>query len=301
MKKAFLSCVFLVSALLMTACGASNSVPQTSEPVATAEITENTIPETKTEPASEKIVPGSFELSAENQKLQEFSSVEVDVMAADIKLVTGDDWAVSYNISEKEPLKRFGVEGDTLYIETTFNAKKYFDRNEDWYVTITVPEDAVLNEVELETISGNISMEYIFCDDASLSTTSGNVDVSDVSARELGLETVAGVISASGITADSLEAETVSGNIVVAGQFGELETDTVSGNTEIAGTISISGSAESTSGSIDIALDNEAAIAANSVGRIEINGEKVSNPYKTGSGIPVILKTVSGSISIKTA
>ncbi len=239
-------------------------------------------------------------LQADSQTLTDFDSIIVDVLAADIRVIPGEQWAISYNLSEKEPLERFGVEDGTLYVETAFDPKEYFDRYEDWFVTVTVPEGTSLSEVELDTLSGNVDISGFSCDTASLSSTSGTVGVEDVTAQKMKLGSTSGEISASGLVADSLDAETVSSHITLNGEFGNLKAGTVSGGTNVSGSISEMGSLKSTSGDIDLLLDHAASLQASSLGTIILNGERVKSPLELDNGVPVILKSVSGDISIQT-
>ena len=269
----------VAASMLLTACGAF------AEPSANAKM-----------PAETE----SVLLQGETQVLSEFHSIEIDVTAADIQVVPGKQWAISYHLSEKEPIKRFGVQNGTLYVKTMFNAKEHFERNQDWFVTVTVPETAVLSEVDLETISGNVQVQGMNCDEVSLSSTSGDVSAEGITGREVGLETVSGSITAKAISSASLEAETVSGSMSVNGAFAELETETISGSTEVSGSISMEGALQSTSGNITLSLDRPASISAGSVGGVTLNGEKAKNPLQLYEGAPIKIQSVSGKIDIQT-
>lgn len=281
MKKIGIASMCLAASMLLTACGAF------AEPSLNAEAkmpagTESTL------------------LQGETQVLSEFHSIEIDVMAADIRVIPGEQWAVSYHLSEKEPVKRFGVQNGTLYVETTFNPKERFDRNQDWFVTVTVPETAVLSEVDLETISGNVQVQGMNCDELSMSSTSGDVSAEGITAREVGMESVSGSITGKTISSASLEAETVSGSVSVDGAFAELETETISGSTDVSGSITMEGTLQSTSGNITLSLNHSASISAGSVGGVTLNGEKAKNPLQLQEGAPIKIQSVSGKISIQT-
>ncbi len=279
MKKFWMMGILLALSLWMTACNAMAQPP--TEPVPTGETLHSTLP-------------------GVTQTLDEFSSVEIDVLAADIRIVPGKQWAVSYNLSEKEPLKRFGVEGDTLYVETTFDPKQYFDRSQDWFVTVTVPEGTALSQAELDTLSGHVSVQGVSCDDLSLSSTSGDVGVEDVTAGEVNLKSTSGNVTAAKLTADSLDAESVSGDVQVDGAFKTLETGTISGQTQVTGAISKEGTLKSTSGSINLTLSHAAAIQADSMGTITLNGNESRGHVRLQNGIPVTLHSVSGKLMIQT-
>lgn len=279
MKKVWMMGTLLTLSLWMTACGAPAQPPAAPDPA--GETLRGTLP-------------------GETQTLDAFTSVEIDVLAADLRVVPGQQWAVSYNLSEKEPIKRLGVEGGTLYVETSFDPKQYFDRSQDWFVTVTVPEGTALSQVELDTLSGHVSVQGVSCDDLSLSSTSGDVGVQDVTAGEADLESTSGNVTAARLTADSLDAETVSGGVQVDGTFKTLETDTISGETQVSGAISTEGTLKSTSGSIGLTLSHAAAVRADSMGTITLNGEESRSPVRLQTGVPVTLQSVSGKLTIQT-
>ena len=135
-----------------------------------------------------------------------------------------------------------------------------------------------LSQVELDTLSGHVSVQGVSCDDLSLSSTSGDVGVQDVTVGEADLESTSGNVTAARLTADSLDAETVSGGVQVDGTFKTLETDTISGETQVSGAISTEGTLKSTSGSIGLTLSHAAAVRADSMGTITLNGEESCSP-----------------------
>ncbi len=282
MRKFGMVGVCLTVSMLLTACGAF--AEDSIRPGVQAQM-----PDMETVPLQEA-----------TQTLSEFHSIEIDVMAADVQVVSGEQWSISYHLSEKEPVKRFGVTDGTLYLETAFDAKKYFKQNQDWFVTVTVPAAAALSEVNLETISGNVQVKGITCDDASLSSTSGDVAAETVIAKEVEAETVSGDITADAVYSDSLKAETVSGGMNVDGSFAEIEMETVSGNTEVSGSITKQGAFNSVSGDVALSLNSPAAIYAGSLGGITLNGEKERNPLRLDEGAPIRIQSVSGKISIQT-
>ncbi len=276
MKKIMAS-LFCVLLLLLTACHSAPSFP--------------------TAPDSGK---DDSPLSAEAQTLEPFSSVEIDVLAADISVIPGEEWSISYNLSEKEPLKRFGVEQGTLYVETTFDPSEHFE-HKDWFITVTVPADASFYEIDLDTISGSVELRGIACDSASLSSTSGKVEAQDIRARELEMDATSEKITAANVSCDSFEAETVSSDVQAEGIFGEMEVSTVSGNAAVTGSISLKGELESVSGNISLELNHSASMQASSRGTILLNGTKMDAPITSGSGIPITIRSVSGDLTIKTA
>ncbi len=283
MKKC-ITILSLMLSLLLTACGTTSHTSLSS--VSDQDITPNSSP---------AVLQKSM-----SQPLTEFDSIEIDVLAADIEVIPGEDWSVSYNLSEKEPLQRFGVEDGTLYFKTDFDPKKYFDSLGDWFVTITVPKEAVMTSVNLNTISGNIEAQGFSCDSASCNSTSGTVNVSDIAAKKIDMASISGDIATCDISSELLQANTTSSNLNLSGTFGTLNINTVSGKSTICGNISDNGQISSVSGDISLSTNHPVAIDAHSISTITVNGQSTRGSLTTTDGIPVQFQSVSGKISIQT-
>lgn len=272
--------------VLLTACGS-----QAPAPVALSDATD--VPPVRNE---------NFEQQFAEESLNEFKSIQIDVLAADIQVIAGEDWGVSYNLSEKEPLIRCGVEGDTLYVETEFDPKKYFERSDEWFVTVTVPAGSELDELELKTLSGNVNAEGFSCDTCQMSSVSGDLNAKSVDAGTIYIRSTSGDVTAQALSSVKVETETVSGETTVDGTLGELTADSVSGSIEVSGSVSEEASMETVSGKLSLSVNHPVAVAASSTsGTIDLNGTQTRGSVSTEGGIPITMKTVSGGIEIETA
>lgn len=304
MKKTIIAGIILVVSIMMTGCITIEiKAPDSSD--TGSSISENAVSDSlkdKSQKESSSNADTSIqqETPIQNETLREFTSVRIDVMAADINIVTGDKWDLTYNLSEKEPIKKIGVEGNTLFVKTSFDPKKLFDSNDEWFVTVTVPEDTSLIEVDLNTISGDISVNGINCNNAEMSSTSGTVDAQRVTAREIEIESASGAVTAQEISADSMDAETVSGNILAEGVFGEIDASATTGNIKVSGTINIEGSIESTSGNVELTTEDAVSVYATSFGNIMMNGQEKKSPLRIHKGVPVEIESASGNITVQT-
>ncbi len=276
MLKNFMASLLCISLFLLTAC---HTAPPSS-PMSNSG--QNDLP-----------------LQAESQALDSFDSIKIDVLAADISVIPGEEWSVSYHLSDKEPLTRFGVEQGTLYIETTFDPHERF-QHRDWFITVTVPAGTSLEDVELDTISGNVEIRGFSCDSASLSSTSGTVEAQDIRAEDLKMHSTSEKITVGKAICDDFEAETVSSDVYAEGEFGEMDISTVSGDTEVIGSVSSEGALESVSGDITLSISHDASIQANSRGTILLNGTKSDSLSTSSSGVLITIKSVSGDLAIQT-
>lgn len=282
--------VLLIASLFLTACGAERpsspaSTPDAGNPEASA-----TAPDTQ-KPTEN--LPGTTE------ELSEFDSIVIDVMAADICVTTGDEWSVSYSLSDKEPIDRLGVRSGTLYVETSFDPTEHFE-HKDWFVTVTIPEGTALKKVELETLSGNVDAQDFTCDSASLDTASGDIFIENVTAQKMELKTISDDLVAANISASNLEASTISGDLSVAGDFGEVELNSASGDIDVTGSIATEGEMETISSDVNLTLNHPISLEAGSTGTITVNGQKFENAVQTNDGVPVKVSSISGRIDVTT-
>lgn len=289
MKKAIFVSAALALSLIITSCSRVDPPPST--------------PDVDKEPqaAAPQVEDSIEQLPGEKKALAEFDSIEIDVLAADIRVVAGDEWSVSYHLSDKEPLKRIGVEGDTLYVETAFDPTEYYDRQVDWFVLVTVPTETALSDLELETLSGNVEIQGVSCDTAQLSSVSGKIKMKDIDAKQLDLKTTSDKIDVEEVCAENLEAETISGDLDISGTLGELNTKTVTGRTRISGSISAECMIESTSGNISLSVDHPADVMASSMETITLNDTHWKGKVRSGEGVSVTIESISGKIDVETA
>ena len=235
----------------------------------------------------------------ETVALQPFKHINLGVKAADIVLETGSEYAVTYHLHDRENLERAEVVGDTFYFRTGMEGDKR-PEFEDWYVKITVPESAFLENIRLFTVAGNIRISDRVFGETDLETTAGSIEVSCVTGDALEMDTVSGDILLSGSNVLEVSAENKTGRISLEGDFNEAEVYSVSGSCELSGMLLEEAEMETVSGSITVRT-NAPAMEAESVGGVFLNGEKKGRVYeKDHSGAELDLKSVSGEIHIYT-
>ena len=107
--------------------------------------------------------------------------------------------------------------------------------SEKKHLTVKLPRSMVLHELDIHTVSADVSVDLTEEDTLTLqeldvSSVSGNVSVSAANAGEISLSTTSGAVSGSVRTA-KLEADTVSGTVALTLEVlpTELEVETVSG------------------------------------------------------------------------
>ena len=200
------------------------------------------------------------------------------------------------------------VDGDTLRIRFAESGEWKF-RNVEKSLTIHLPEDHWLDEIEVDTASADVVAHGLKAKKADVDTVSGNIDVVDAEIDDsFSADTTSGAISL--MFAESLkelELDTVSGEIcVTATELYEFDIDSTGGGVKVStATAPISGGINTVSGSVELILPETAEFTAeiNTVsGQMESDFAlaKRGKEYRCGSGVcRYEVDTTSGNISFR--
>lgn len=252
---------------------------------------------------SEKI--GSQHVSFSNSysrnstlSLTPFQSIQVNVIAADIRVVVGDQWKIDYSLSNIEKPIQCEVRNGTLYFETTKD-QRFSTSHRNRYVTITVPRLEEFQNISLTTVSGDIELESVTTQSARFKTTSGDVELDQVTAQQLDVKCISGSVETSQCRIDSLGVDIVSGDIEAHGDFDRLSLKTVSGDSLVVGTIGTSCSIDGVSGDMEVRVPHSLNISARTRGEITVNNSGYERQVEIGNNGPrVEIKSTTGDISI---
>lgn len=231
-------------------------------------------------------------------ELDTFSSMDISVVAADVRIVSGESFSLSYQLHESEALVRAEVDGDTLKFRTEATGPRI--SGGDWHVTVTVPADTQLDSLDITTVSGDIEDSGHTCDEASLCTTSGVIQLSGVTANQLDASTVSGSLGITGSVSE-LSVESVSGSIDLDGDFGEINAQSVSGGCALAGTLEREAEVETVSGRIQVSFP-DVSVNASSLGSVYKDNSRQGRTFNQhGGSAELNLESISGEIEILSA
>lgn len=122
------------------------------------------------------------------------------------------------------------LEGTTLHIQFCRSGQHNISSlSKD--LTVLIPEDIELTDIEIESVSADISAENISAKEIKLEAVSGDVLLSCCTAGEVDIETVSGSVKAQSVDTSAFSADTTSGSVTLssASAPGELDIETVSG------------------------------------------------------------------------
>ena len=174
---------------------ASNAKPVSSSAAPAAS---SSAPQTAASSSSSSAAPAPSEL----QKSYLYHSLEIETGAAEVIIETGDDFRVTgsgVNWSERND------EG-TLKVETK--------RPHTGTLTVTVPADFTLRELEVSVGAGSLSMSGISCEEGSFSVGAGEIVLDSVTVtREADFEIGMGSLTFSGTLSGKTKVECGIGSV----------------------------------------------------------------------------------------
>ncbi len=176
--------------------------------------------------------------------LKTVQAVEVNWGSGAVQVVAVEGDGLSADTEEESGRVKWYMEGDTLVIEDG----DPLSLRPQPALTLYVP--AGLRELEVETDSGDISVENLSLGALELSSASGDVSVTGGEATAADLSAASGAVSFFG-SVEALEVSTVSGaiSVILSGPCQSLDAESSSGSIEVIGDIQ-SMEAENTSGSL---------------------------------------------------
>ena len=158
--------------------------------------------------------------SAGNGTIESVSSIDVEWVSGKVNLEYSDENVFTfkeetdYDLESNESVKmRWYLDGGTLKIKFAKSGAKIIE-NLQKTLTLTVPNGAALQELDIETVSANINCN-LNARKADFETVSGKINFTDaVVTGTLKFGTVSGEVNYSAKTFPALlDAETVSGNL----------------------------------------------------------------------------------------
>lgn len=182
---------------------------------------------------SDKYTAGAAEIS------ETVENIEIDWLSGSVTVAPHSSDTVSFSEESSKALKDnlqlyYWLNGTTLHIR--------FCRSGHWNLkdlekelTVFVPENIKLNDLEVNTVSAEISLDSLQADSADIESTSGNIRLTDLTVtRTAEIIGVSADININKLQSDSASIETTSGNIklIDCKVTEKVEVNTVSGNLE---------------------------------------------------------------------
>lgn len=216
---------------------------------------------------SDDTSPATKETSSLN--LGAFDNIVVDVDVADIIISHGKDYTIAYEAT-RTVVPKYKVKNRTLYIEQNVQHRLWGGvgtQNRNCKITITIPENATLADIDLDSAVGDISIDSIIADSLTTDTAVGDTEIKDC-------------------TIDSIENDGDVGDIdIINCSFNDLDSDNSVGDINVSSAKDLS--------DYDIDLDT-------GIGNVTVNDRNCKHDFsKDGSsGCSVTLDNSTGDITL---
>ncbi len=239
----------------------------------------------------------------------EIKRVEINWVGGKIDISVSEDGTFSAseeneNLDSEERMHYFLDRGTLIiqYCESGYNSDWLNSSHKE--LTIALPEGI---DLDIDNISSDIvfSTDIVF-EDVDINTVSGNVSIKKLTADSFDFESVSGEIFADEINAERLDGENVFGDINIESFYGyEFDAETVSGNIDIGIYDKTDVNIDSVSGAVhiylskNIGLETEFSSVSGNL-RTELPYTWEGDIYIFGSpDVKAHINTVSGNLYIK--
>ncbi len=207
---------------------------------------------------------------------------------------------------QADDLLRYWVEGSTLHIRFRKTGQYRLTDKRFKHLLVQVPANGHLNEVEIKSISADLRLQRLSCQQLEAESTSGEVTVNGTNCDECSIKTVSGDIVLTDVACRELSVESTSGEIRTKGKLApEISIKTISGDIDLfLGEETTRIETKSTSGRTLIRLPKQSGFVLDTkttTGKVSsdfpvtINGTQ----YQYGKGeIRMSAESISGNIHI---
>lgn len=180
------------------------------------------------------------------------TSIFVDCNA-EITVKQGDKLAIkAENVTDEYEIRQTNGKFSIVQNTQMFNISFVFNSTtEKESVTVTVPEEFLPTQVNVNSGSGRVMLENFQADSLMVDSGSGSVSVCDISTKRMTIDSGSGKVSLKNTTAEETELITGSGGINAEdADLGRLTLDSGSGSVTMRNVIAEKAEIESGSGSV---------------------------------------------------
>lgn len=119
------------------------------------------------------------DVTLDKTELDSFSNMDIQINVGDINIIPSDQYAIEYALDVIRV--DYAVDGDTLVVTTEAkpDVSIAFDIgiNNEYYINIYVPSDAVLGNVSLNGNVGDIELDSLSCQSLVISSNTGDINM----------------------------------------------------------------------------------------------------------------------------
>lgn len=196
---------------------------------------------------------------AGDRALDSFNKIDVDVSLGDVTFVVADDYGVELSwYGENYELHYMNENGKLKVWSTSVpSVGVNFGKNYGGTVTVYLPEDVRLKEVDVTTALGDISMTSFRADKMEVLADLGDVSLYDATVGEGSMTLSLGDLQISGVTARDLTLDLSLGDLTATRLTTEnsLDIESSMGLVDVNGSLSGNTEISSSMGDVDLSTD----------------------------------------------
>lgn len=129
-----------------------------------------------------------------NQKLQAFSKIKIDSAIMEIRIEEGKDFYISSNWNREWLRPELSVNNGVLNVIQKSNRKNKAGTN-NCRITITVPADTKLGDIDIDSNIGEIKLRKLEAEDVSINLNVGEISLRDVNFENVTIDNNVGEVS----------------------------------------------------------------------------------------------------------
>lgn len=225
-----------------------------------------------------------------SENIDAFDQIEIETKVMDITIKTGDTWHLEYDcIGFLEP--DVDVKSGKFRLKQPSSIPRWHRNNNHCDMTLTIPSSATLNNIDITSDVGNITINNTSCKNLTIEADVGDITLGTCSSGTTDLEADVGNITASMSELGKSDIETDTGNIDISGcGFKDIDVYNDVGNINF---------------STDSSLDNYDIELASDIGSVRFNGIKQKKHFyqsASDTSVPynINLETDLGNITFNT-
>jgi lia operon protein LiaG len=195
------------------------------------------------------------------------NKISVDTVSSDVNIILSKDNNIKVHFygtaseMSKAPTLEAMLNGDKLNISIKYPKQimSIVNFNLSTNLDVYIPEN-YKKSIDIETVSGEVSMDELQADVLKVYTVSGDVDINSIVASTTDFGSVSGSIDIKAISSKSNGFETTSGDVKIDSITGDIKANSVSGSiTAIYKEFNNDIQAETVSGDVKLSLPQDSA------------------------------------------
>ncbi|GAA0086556.1 hypothetical protein UT300007_29960 [Clostridium sp. CTA-7] len=126
----------------------------------------------------------------ENNELEKFNDVNIDVDFGDIEVIKSDKYAIEVEYNKEVEELTYKVENEKLTVSNNRWGKRFFSMgfiDNNTLVKVYIPENVALNNLDIQNKSGNLIVDNIEVKNSNINCDFGNATINNITGDKINL------------------------------------------------------------------------------------------------------------------